>query len=72
MVLIYGECGRGVMWLPLKWMPSVFLTGIHPLTAFVLSCCKSVLKKRKCKGYEETTTGQNNKIGTGIHREDLR
>ena len=28
-ILIYGECGRSVMGLPLKWMPSVFLIGIH-------------------------------------------
>ena len=27
-------------------------------------------KKKKCKGYEKTETGQNNEIGTGIHPEE--
>ena len=38
----------------------------------VVNLLKKKKKKKKCKGYEETETGQNNEIGTGIHSEDLR
>ena len=31
-----------------------------------------VVNMLKCKVYEETTTGQNNEIGTGIYLEDLQ
>ena len=33
---------------------------------------KTTTKYRKCKGYEETETNQDNEIGTGIHPEVLR
>ena len=73
MVLIYGECERSVMGLPLKWIPSVFLTVYHSYELHFI-VCKSVKKKkiRKCKSFEETEPGRNNEIGTEIHPEDLR
>ena len=55
------------MGLPLKWMPSLFLIGIHPRKLHSVAN-----KNSKCEGYDETETGQNNEIETRIYPKDLR